>query len=144
MKALTVHPAFAGLIFAGEKTIEVRTWKTNHRGDILITSSNKKLKDTMPGHALCIVNLYDIKKMEKRYCEQAAVTYTEIKNNINSLYAWFLKDVRIIKPIPVKGKLGLWDFNGDVDILGALEDLLKLPENEDAAMYEKYWKPITI
>ena len=41
MKALSVHPVFAMKIFSKEKTIELRTWKTDYRGDLLICSTQK-------------------------------------------------------------------------------------------------------
>lgn len=60
MKALSIHPVYAGLIWAGDKTIECRSWRTDYRGDLLICSTAKKIKDTIPGHALCVVTLADI------------------------------------------------------------------------------------
>ena len=29
-------------------------------------------------------------------------------------YAWILDDIRIINPIKVKGKLGIWNYEGDI------------------------------
>jgi len=41
MKALSISPEYALEILAGRKTIEYRSWKTNHRGDLLICSTVK-------------------------------------------------------------------------------------------------------
>ena len=60
MKALSIHPIYAAAIFCGDKTIECRTWKTDYRGEILICSTNRKIKHTIPGHALCTAKLVDI------------------------------------------------------------------------------------
>lgn len=45
MKALSVKNPFAGLIVKGQKTIEVRTRRTSHRGKIAICSSKKAVYD---------------------------------------------------------------------------------------------------
>ena len=144
MKALTLHPYYAGMIFSGKKTIELRTWRTDYRGDILITSSAKKYSGTIPGHALCIVELYDICDMNKDLCADACVEWHEIKQAFG-LYAWKLRNVRIIKPIPIKGKLSLWNYTEtEPEIIGTLEELLKLPDKEDHELFEKYWKNLFI
>lgn len=39
MKTLSVQQPFATFIAQGWKTIEVRTWRTDHRGPLLIASS---------------------------------------------------------------------------------------------------------
>ena len=39
MKAISVRQPWANLISWGQKSIEVRTWTTEHRGDLLIVSS---------------------------------------------------------------------------------------------------------
>jgi hypothetical protein len=43
MKALSVKNPFAGLIVAGLKTYEVRSYKTSHRGKLAICSTQKDL-----------------------------------------------------------------------------------------------------
>ena len=144
MKALTLHPYYAGLIFSGKKTVELRTWRTDYRGDILITSSAKKYSGTIPGHALCIAELYDICEMSKDLCQDAGVDWSEIKPAFD-LYAWKLRNIRIIEPIPVKGKLSLWNYDGTPPkIIGTLEELLKLPDDQDHEMFVKYWKNLFV
>lgn len=39
MRALTVRQPWAAMLVAGEKTIELRSWPTEHRGDLLICAS---------------------------------------------------------------------------------------------------------
>lgn len=136
MKALSIHPAYAGAIFAGAKTIEVRTWRTDYRGDILICSTNKKIKDTIPGHALCVVRLADVVPFEKKHLEAACMLPSEYEKG---LYAWILEDLRPIRPIPLKGKLSLWNYDGEVEYL-------KLPETdeEDEKLYHEIYEPLFI
>lgn len=136
MKALSIHPYFAGLIFAGEKTVECRTWKTDYRGEILICSTNKKWKDTIPGHALCTVKLIDIVPFTKAHLELACMKKSEMPENA---FAWLFDDLRIIRPIPLKGRLSLWDYDGEVEYL-------KMPETdeEDEQMYHEIWEPLFV
>ena len=44
VKALSIHPYYAQAIVTGLKTIEVRTWRTDYRGDIVICSTAKAYK----------------------------------------------------------------------------------------------------
>ena len=71
MKALSIHPLYAMCIFFLEKTVEVRSWTTNYRGDFLICTTAKKFKDTIPGHAICVANLKDVVPMERKHIEAA-------------------------------------------------------------------------
>ena len=76
MKALSLKQPWANLILSGRKTIETRKWKTSYRGDLLICSSLQPDKNfaynvnfltgihERPfGKAICLVELYDCKKM---------------------------------------------------------------------------------
>ena len=110
MRALTVQGPWAMQIMEGTKTIEYRTWKTDYRGDILITSSAKRFRDCICGYALCVVELYDITP------RLAPEIYTG-EMMFAGEYEWHLRDVRAIKPFPIKGKLNLWN----TDVEGKLE-----------------------
>jgi hypothetical protein len=91
MKALSMHPLYACQICAKIKRVEHRTWKTDYRGPLVICSSQfNDGKDCPRGYALCVVDLYDIVKTK-------------------SGYSWKLRDVVLIKPFPVKGKLHLFE-----------------------------------
>jgi hypothetical protein len=50
-----------------------------------------------------------------------------------------LEDVRPIVPVPVKGKLSLWDYTGPIEYIEPAET-----EEEDKAQFEKYWKPLMV
>ena len=61
MKALSIMPYYASCIASGEKVEEYRSWKTDYRGDLLIcASSRNEGPDLVRGHALCVVELFDI------------------------------------------------------------------------------------
>ena len=137
MKALTVHPIFAMQIVTGIKTVEVRTWKTDYRGDILITSSAKKFHNTIPGHVLGVVRLANVVPFKKEHMEGALIDHMPF-----DAYAWILEDPRVIKPIPIKGKLSLWESGIDYN------DLFILPEpkteEEDKELDRIYWEPLCV
>jgi hypothetical protein len=149
MKALSIHPYFAMAIAEGGKSIECRSWKTDYRGDLLICSTAKLYKGTIPSHALCIVELYDVVPFEKKHLNAALLKPADYAPG---LYAWKLRNNRIIKPVPVKGKLSLWDYNGDLeiipnDILGYVP-LDELPPEETdeppthAQWFVENWEPL--
>lgn len=129
MKALSVKQPNIFLIINQGKP-EIRTWKTNYRGDILLCSSQRfdrtfydraketgqahrlsvadilavtfQLPEQFPvGQALCIVKLIGCQPMTPADEEKAWVPYRE------GLWAWKFMDVRPLKPFPVKGRLGL-------------------------------------
>ncbi len=131
MKALSIHPYFAMGIFFLEKTVENRTWTTNYRGDILICSTSKKFKDTIPGHALCVVTLKDVVPMKREHLK-AALMYDNEYNKDS--YAWILENVRCIKPFPVKGKLSLWECDHEIEYIQVSDD----PEKNDIIFKEIY------
>lgn len=137
MKALTIYPDFAMSIVVGTKTVECRTWTTDYRGPILITSSAKKIKHTIPGHALGVVDLVDIVPFKRCHIEPAGMTGMPR----GKCYAWILENPRCIKPIPVKGKLSLWNFADDDKI-----EYLPVPQTdeEDEALGAMYWDPLIV
>jgi hypothetical protein len=104
MKAISLKQPWANLVASGKKTIETRKWSTNYRGDLVICSSqNPKIEPY--GCALCIVELYDIKPMEKQHEKDACIKVYP------KAYAWFLRNLRPINPlIPVKGSLSIFNL----------------------------------
>lgn len=119
MKALSIHPIFATLILFGDKTIECRTWKTDYRGDILICSTAHKIKDTIPGHALCVATLTDVVPFTREHLKAAAMSSSEFSSDC---YAWLLDNVRLIKPFAIKGKLSLWNCDHDVEVIDGIKE----------------------
>jgi predicted transcriptional regulator len=92
MKALVVRQPYAEQIMAGEKSIEYRTWRTAHRGPLLIVASKRPIIGSLPvGCAVGIVELVDITGEPGDYC-------------------WHLAKPRRIKyPFPVRGQLRIME-----------------------------------
>lgn len=104
MKAISLKQPYANLIASGKKTIETRSWSTKYRGDLLICSSkNPKIEPF--GQALCIVELYDVKPMTKADEEKACYKL------FPKAQAWYLRNLRIIKPFSVKGQLSIFEVS---------------------------------
>ncbi len=103
IKALSVRQPAANKIAAGEKTIEIRTWTTHYRGDLLIVSSASP-KIAPAGCALCIVRLADVRPMTKDDEAAACCSWDQ------TYISWVLTDIRLIEPFPVKGRLGIYEI----------------------------------
>ena len=130
MKVLTIKEPFATLIKNKVKYIETRSWKTNYRGELYIQAGVAKIKKEVKerkglselysddelnyGNIICKCNLVDCVYMTKEFIEE------EKKKNMNNFisghyevgrYAWVLDNIEPVKPIKVKGQLGIWNFN---------------------------------
>ncbi len=94
-KALSMHEGTILDILFGFKTEEHKVWGTDHRGDILICSiANNRYR----GFVFCVVNLYECLKSGS-------------KGN-----TFYFKNIRPVKPIPIRGNRGLYDIELDEEI----------------------------
>jgi len=123
MKCLSLKQPFAELLVSGRKTIELRPWNTNFRGEFLVQASKA------PDSSACAAFGFDPKKMVKGAIIGKAVIYgvkrygsaEELAADrekhlatsgryIDSRYGFLLKDAkRISPPIPIKGQLNFFD-----------------------------------
>lgn len=135
MKVLSIKEPFATLIKNEKKYIETRSWKTNYRGELYIHASIAKISEEVRdrkelmelvsddemgyGNILCKCELTDCIYMTPEYIDY-------IKNNDYEQYicghyevgryAWVLKNIEPLEePIPAKGKLGIWNYNDELD-----------------------------
>lgn len=127
MKALTIKEPWATLIIESYKQYEFRSWKTNYRGKILIHTSQVLEKDMIERFKEYNLNYncgYIIGEAEIVDCILVDQEFNENLRKINPLvyaksnhvekFAWKLEKVkRYDKPIPCKGKLGLWNYEGE-------------------------------
>lgn len=127
MKALSILPEYTMEIFMGEKIIEYRTWQTDYRGDLLICSSSKKQPGYVCGYAFFVVPLLDIKPDEEPAYTDSGKTVTQ--------YDWILGKPKAIRPIPVKGKLHLYDVDDSLIQYIDGGDIGALKTEEEAAEF---------
>jgi len=101
IKALSLWQPWASWIAEGRKTIETRMWATPYRGDFLVCASKLPRVGMYPsGVAVAIATLYTCRPMTQAD-ELAACCTCE-----PGRYAWLLRDIRPIRPFPVKGSQG--------------------------------------
>jgi hypothetical protein len=105
VKALSVRQPWASLIACGRKTVEIRSWRTAYRGPLLICAAKKPRGLGPVGVALAVVNLLDVRRFEPGDARAACCEAT------TNDFAWVLGNVRRIAPIPVTGKLKMFDVS---------------------------------
>ena len=121
MKCLSISQPFADLIILGKKTIELRNWNTNFRGEFLIhaplkikTDDCKRLKINKKfptGVIIGKAELYDVKKYNSiKEIKDDQKFHFAVKKFQSKIYGFKLKNIKILKiPIPCKGQLGFFD-----------------------------------
>ncbi len=125
MKALSVQQPWADLIRSKIKTLEIRKWSTEYRGDLLICASKSfdagkfirmgvtvlEAEEKFPtGVAICVVRLVNARPYRNTpedYRASGGVIWRK------GLVALELADHYDVAPVPVRGQLGL--FNAPVD-----------------------------
>ena len=132
MKALSIQPLYATLIAMGYKFIELRSWKTDYRGWILICASkaiNKMERTTlMNGHAIAIAELTEVRPFDDKTDRDDALLDDD--EHFEG-YSWVFNRIIPIKPFPVKGQLRLFEVNKSmddlepIDLCGTEEDYLE-------------------
>lgn len=125
MKVLTIKEPWATLIIDGHKKYEFRSWKTNYRGKILIHAGMSLEKDMLNrfkdydltyskgeiiGEAMLTDCIFVTEEFQEELRKIDATVYA--RSNHIEKYAWKLENVKKYKKkIPIKGKLGLWNYN---------------------------------
>ena len=126
MKALTIKEPWATLIIEGYKKYEFRSWKTNYRGKILIhagLSLERDMEERFKEYNLNYNCGYIIGEADIVDCILVDEEFNKELRKINSLlysrsnhvekFAWKLENIKKYDlPIPCKGKLGLWNYEG--------------------------------
>ena len=121
MKCLSISQPFADLIVFGGKTIELRKWNTNFRGEFLIHApikirieDCKRLKITkklVTGAIIGKAELYDVKKYNSsKEVKKDQKFHFASKNFQDKTFGFKIKNVKPLRiPIPWKGQLGFFD-----------------------------------
>lgn len=134
-KVLTIRQPYATLIALGAKRVETRSWYTGYTGPVWIHAGKAKLDDE--GDALCrdeareVLIAAGITRASElpygaiiaqgvlRCCKPAEYLKFRIKprerafgNFGDNRWGWVFAEVRrLAVPIPLKGALGLFDWN---------------------------------
>ncbi|MBR4693958.1 MAG: ASCH domain-containing protein [Bacilli bacterium] len=124
MKVLTIKQPWAELIVSGYKKYEFRSWKTKYRGKILIHAGMSLEKDMVSrfkdynleyelGAIIGEATLEDCILVDKEFNEKLKKENPIVYGRSNHVetYAWKLSNIKKYdKPIEIKGKLGLWNY----------------------------------
>ena len=126
MKVITIKQPYASLIAEGLKRYEFRTWRTRYRGEILIHAGKSVDKEAMKKFICyhleyptgCIIAkavitdcVYVDSTLRKMLQEENPLVYSGVVCNSSwDGYGFLLENVEKIDPIPVNGKLSLWDY----------------------------------
>lgn len=154
MKAITLTQPWATLVATGAKRVETRSWRTLHRGVLLIHSAQRlplvwtpfgspyfktELEplvglnqfgvpniDQLPrGEILATVNVADVVEITEEFVAEQEPQELAFGNYLPGRFAWIFDDVLALdEGIPATGSLGLW--NAEVEPGDE-------PEDEDAA-----------
>ena len=134
MKVLSLTESYATLIKLGKKKIETRSFKTNYRGELYIHASstkipkewknNKELMELVDGNDLNFgyiilkCKLVDCVYMDEEFLDKIKKDKLEFICGDYRLqrHAWILEDIEVLdKPIFAKGKLGIWNYEEDIN-----------------------------
>lgn len=123
IKTLTVRVPWSWLIVNGHKPIENRSWSTRYRGSLLIQSaagygSIAELDDLClwveQETGIMLPDTFDLG------CTAGLVTLADVRTDQvgkvpfwpePDMYHWILTNPIPLPSIPMRGKLGIWDFN---------------------------------
>lgn len=133
MKVLTVRQPWAWLILHGGKDIENRSWPTNYRGPLAIHAAKGMTRQEFD-MALDFVSRFDdelswhMTAVDFKATSGAIIGIVEVRDcaTYNDFrpcpprwymgpYAWILSDPKPCEPVYVKGKLGLWEWDGNLE-----------------------------
>ncbi len=133
MKAISLLQPWATLVIMGVKTIETRSWRTEHRGNILIHASQGKagsifafeppFKKYIPdfkklpfGAIIGQVNITTVERIKSLGMSDEIINRLTMEEKAfgdytDGRYAWILKDFKKFdKPIPARGMLSIWEY----------------------------------
>ena len=123
MKCLSVCQPFANLILEGKKTIELRKWNTEFRGEFLVHAPRKILTDDckrlkiktnlITGAIIGKVELVSVKKYENEL-EINLDSKKHLASNYatENKYGFILEKPKKLKiPIEYSGKLNFFEFH---------------------------------
>jgi hypothetical protein len=108
MRCLSVRQPWASLIASGRKTIELRSRRTRHRGPLVICAASRPWVGEHSfelgplGVSVALVDLVECRPAMPKDARAACIEPPE------GWFAWEIRIIRQLPPMPVKGALGLF------------------------------------
>ncbi|MEK6885549.1 MAG: ASCH domain-containing protein [Nanoarchaeota archaeon] len=128
MKALSLKQPFAELVVSGRKTIELRKWRTNFRGEFLVHASKNPdmtamerfgfKEDSLPlGFIVGKAKLIDVKDYNKNKEEFEKDSNKHLASSEWGNFGFILDNLtKLQKPISAKGALNFWNFDSYIKL----------------------------
>jgi len=122
MKTLSLKQPSSEFILEKKKTIELRSWNTNFRGEFFIHSSKNPDKESMKkfgfedlpcGYIVGKANLKYVKEYnsQKEFLEDVNKHLGESFYGSYVGYGFVLDNIKRVEPFPAKGKLNFWNLD---------------------------------
>lgn len=121
MRTIVLRSPWAPLVASGRKTVELRTWSTRYRGPLLIVAGKGVDRadvakwghaDSPRGVALCVVDLVDVRPAT------TADEHAACGPIVAGEFAWIVANPRAVTPVPMLGRLGLYEVEITPEALG--------------------------
>jgi ASCH domain len=116
--ALSVRQPWAELIISGQKTIELRKWAADYRGQMWLHAGKRQdpqleaqfgLSAAFRGGFIGVVELSAIVPMDSRRWSSWLERHRDAGRYQPGMFGWILQNARRLKaPIPAPGALGLF------------------------------------
>lgn len=138
MKALSVRQPWAELIARGTKTIEVRSWRTTHRGPLLLCTGGAWHREGVALHgklgergvAVCVVEVVDCRPLT---VEDSTIAGLDVSSYVGQ-WAWVLAHPRRVEPTPIRGQLMTFDIDDAAITFSASEPGIDGPQYSNTAL----------
>lgn len=118
--ALSIRQPWLDLILQGRKTVEVRSWKTNYRGPLLLHASRKvdlractaygyHPRDLETGGILGVAELEDCIPFSLESWSSLAAAHLNLGGFASNLVGWIVRNPKQVTFMPCPGRLGLFN-----------------------------------
>ena len=156
-KALSFRQPWAQLVIMGEKSLDLRTWRTYYRGPLAVYASRTVEKEACvlhgfdpkkmtTGAVIGIVELVDIQMLDEGAYQAKIDQHLSGRRYREGLYGWKLANPwELERPQPVRGRLNLFEveilldeFNADVtETFTPIDERISdIPPRGDAKPFE--------
>lgn len=122
MKCISIRQPYAELLVSGKKTIELRNWNTNFRGQFLIHASKNVDTEALEslgvdykmltyGAIIGTAILFDVKQYKNKAELEIDKNkhYADIKNFGFRKYGFMVKNAKRLSSVPYRGQLNFFE-----------------------------------
>lgn len=123
LKALSFRQPWADLVLDGKKTLDLRTWRTHHRGPLAVYASQTIEKEhclehgidpagLTTGAVIGLVDLVDVVELDEAAYEARTSEHLSGRHFRAPMFGWELANPRLlVDPQPARGRLLLFEVD---------------------------------